>query len=112
MLSSLQQDVNKLVRSTIVSGRASATFAMNYRAILSRVARGRRGWRLLIVPMPAQSVDAGDDLDPLGVPWHMGATTTAALIGARAKTDFIPIAGDAPVPPGEPPRLAFVYTGS
>lgn len=109
----LQQDVNKLVRSTVIRGKATATFATHYRATLYRIARGRRGWKLLIVPMPSQSEGAGEDLDPSGVPWHMGATTTAALIGARAKTNFVPIAHrEMPQVPGEPPRLAFMYTGS
>lgn len=103
-MTSLKQDVERLIKNAKKKGVARGTFSMNYRAALYS-----RPWRLIVTPMPAQPPDAASALDPTGTPWNLGATITASLIGGAlaGAGEFEPVA----IPPtvSTDPQLAFAY---
>ncbi len=133
-LDSLQGDVRALIHSAKLRGHGAETFALDYRVHLYRLRRlrtkarrgdtvfpdpamlrwltsdGETGWRLIIIPMPAQPVDAGAALDSQGVAWDLGAATTAAFIGERVRTRFIATTVDVPQVESEP-QLIYAYVG-
>ncbi len=98
----IERDAKRLCKKAKKKGRAVATFAGAYRATLFC-----DPWRLILVAMPSQSPDAGEDPDPNGNSWNLGASITATLLGNACRVEWNP----KPMPdmPGQPPRLAWVF---
>lgn len=98
----LERDAKRLCKQAKKNGRAVATFGGHYRATLYA-----RPWRLILVPMPMQSPDAGEEKDPNGNSWNLGATITAAILARACRTQWK--AKPPPDIPGQPQQLAWVF---
>ena len=99
---SIERDAKRLCKKAKKKGQAVATFSQHYRATLYS-----QPWRLIIVAMPPQSPDSGEDTNPNGVVWNLGASITAALLGNACVTDFEPV--KLPELSKTEPRLAWAF---
>jgi nitroreductase len=102
MMLSIEQDAKRLCKKARKKGRSVATFSQHYRATLYS-----QPWRLIIVAMPPQSPARGEDFDPNGVVWNLGAAATAAFVGNACLTDFQPV--KVPELSKTEPRLAWAF---
>ena len=100
---SLGRDIKRLIKKSKKNGKDVGTFGMFYRAHLYS-----QPWCLIIIPMPAQPLDAEYAENPLGTKWGLGCDTTAAFIArVLGKGSFKRI--PSPEIKGEKVQLSFVY---